>query len=85
MMKLKKLIPVFVSAAVFLPIIFVHSCANTTQAPTGGLKDTIPPLFIGINPLPGTVNVPVDTRIVFRFDEYVTIKNPKNIYLSPPQ
>lgn len=85
MMKLKKLIPVFVSAAVFLPMIFVHSCANTTQAPTGGLKDTIPPLIIGINPLPGTVNVPVDTRIVFRFDEYVTIKNPKNIYLSPPQ
>jgi hypothetical protein len=85
MMKLKKLIPVFVSAAVFLPMIFVHSCANTTQAPTGGLKDTIPPLIIGINPLPGTVNVPVDTRIVFRFDEYVTIKNPKNIFLSPPQ
>ncbi|MBQ6821878.1 MAG: Ig-like domain-containing protein, partial [Bacteroidales bacterium] len=85
MTRFKKFIPVIISAAIFLPMIFVHSCANTTQAPTGGLKDTIPPLIIGINPLPGSVNVPVNTKLVFRFDEYVTIKNPKNIFLSPPQ
>ena len=83
---IKRFIPLLVSAAIFLPMIFVHSCANTKQAPTGGDKDTIPPLIVGINPLPGAVNVPVSgTKIVFRFDEYVTIKNPKNIFLSPPQ
>lgn len=83
---IKRLLPVIVSAVIFLPMIFIHSCANTTQAPTGGAKDTIPPLIIGINPLPGSVNVPVQgARIVFRFDEYVTIKNQKNIFLSPPQ
>ena len=82
---IKKFLPLLISAAVFLPMIFVHSCANTTQAPTGGDKDTIPPLIIDINPLPGTVNVPtVGTKIVFRFDEYVTIKEQKNIFLSPP-
>ena len=82
---IKRLLPIIVSAAIFLPMIFIHSCANTTQAPTGGDKDTIPPLIIGINPLPGTVNVPTEgTRIIFRFDEYVTIKNQKNIFLSPP-
>lgn len=85
-MKFKKFIPVLISAAVFLPMFFVHSCANTTQSPTGGDKDTIPPFIIGINPLPGAVNVPCKgARIVFRFDEYVTIKNSKNIFLSPPQ
>ena len=82
----KRYIPLLIAAAVFVPMLFTHSCANTTQAPTGGLKDTIPPLIIGINPLPGAVNVPVaKTRIVFTFDEYVTIKDPKNIFLSPPQ
>ena len=82
----KRYIPVLIAAVVFLPMLFTHSCANTTQSPTGGDKDTIPPLIIGINPLPGSVNVPtVKTKITFRFDEYVTIKDPKNIFLSPPQ
>ena len=85
-MKLRKYIPEIVAAIVFLPMLFVHSCANTTQSPTGGDKDTLPPLIIDINPLPGTVNVPcAKTKIVFKFDEYVTIKNQKNIFLSPPQ
>ena len=82
----KRYIPVLIAAVVFLPMLFTHSCANTTQSPSGGDKDTIPPLIIGINPLPGSVNVPtVKTKITFRFDEYVTIKDPKNIFLSPPQ
>ena len=82
---IKRFLPLIVAAAVFLPMLFVHSCANTTQAPTGGDKDTIPPLIIDINPLPGAVNVPVKgSKIIFRFDEYVTIKNQKNIFLSPP-
>ena len=85
-MKLKRFIPLLISAAIFVPMLFVHSCANTTQAPTGGLKDTLPPLIIDINPLPGAVGVPVSgAKIIFRFDEYVNIKNPKNIFLSPPQ
>lgn len=82
---IKRFLPLIISAIVFVPMLFVHSCANTTQAPTGGDKDTIPPFIIGINPLPGAVNVPVNgAKIVFRFDEYVTIKNQKNIFLSPP-
>ena len=85
-MKLKRFIPLLISAAIFVPMLFVHSCANTTQAPTGGLKDTLTPLIIDINPLPGAVGVPVSgAKIIFRFDEYVNIKNPKNIFLSPPQ
>ena len=66
--------------------VFSHSCANTTQAPTGGKKDTIPPVVRKVHPLPGTTRVPTKgTQIVFTFDEYVVVKDPKGIYLSPPQ
>jgi len=64
---------------------FSHSCANTTDAPTGGDKDTIPPVIKEITPLPGSVNVPVKgVTFRFTFNEFVTIKNAKNIFLSPP-
>lgn len=83
---LKRLIPLAVAIAVLAPMFFTNSCANTTQAPTGGDKDTIPPVLVDINPLPGTTMVPVSgTKIVFTFDEFVTIKNAQSIYLSPPQ
>ena len=82
----KRLIPLIAVAVIFLPMLFTHSCANTTQSPTGGDKDTIPPLIIGIKPLPGTLNVPCEkAKVIFTFNEYVTIKNQKNIFLSPPQ
>lgn len=81
-----RLIPVLGVAAVFLPLIFSHSCANTTQAPTGGLKDTIPPVLVAAIPPSGTVNMPLKgVKLVFKFDEYCTIKNQQNIMLSPPQ
>lgn len=83
---MKKLIPLFTAAVVLLPMFFMHSCANTTEAPTGGLKDTIPPYIVYINPLPGAVNVPVSgAKFVFTFNEYVSIKAASNIVLSPPQ
>lgn len=87
MKRLRQYIPlVVVVMAIFGPLMFVHSCANTTQAPTGGKKDTIPPVIIDIKPYPGTTNVPVHgTKIYFEFNEYVTIKNARNIVLSPPQ
>ena len=85
-MKLKSLIPLIPAAAVLATMFFSHSCANTTQAPTGGPKDTIPPVLLDVYPLPGTMNVPVHkTEIMFKFNEYVKIKDQKSIYLSPPQ
>ena len=84
---MKRFLPLaIVIAAVFGPLMFVHSCANTTQSPTGGAKDTIPPYIIDINPLPGAVGVPCEgAKFVFTFNEYVTIKTASNIFLSPPQ
>lgn len=84
---MKKFIPLILAiCAVLGPLMFMNSCANTTEAPSGGAKDTIPPYIIAITPLPGATNVPTKgASFVFGFDEYVTIKNPANILLSPPQ
>ena len=71
--------------AVLLPLL-LPSCANTTQAPSGGKKDTIPPYIIDIRPLPGVIGVPLEgARFIFTFNEYVQIKTPAGIVLSPPQ
>lgn len=80
------LLPLGAALAVLSPTFFMHSCANTTQAPTGGKKDTIPPALYWTQPVPGAVNVDTNkTKLIFGFDEYVTIKNQQNIFLSPPQ
>ncbi|MBQ0077328.1 MAG: Ig-like domain-containing protein [Bacteroidales bacterium] len=84
-MKRNNLLPVLASAAIFVPMLFSHSCANTTQAPTGGDKDTIPPALIYAKPYPGAVNVPTSgAKFRFTFDEYVKVKSANNILLSPP-
>lgn len=83
MMKKAAIIILFLAS--FLPMLFVHSCANTTEAPSGGQKDTIPPVIVMIDPLPGETNFPLEKgKVVFTFDEYVSIKTPTNIVLSPP-
>jgi uncharacterized protein (DUF2141 family) len=82
---MKRFLPLLIIVGACLLPLFFPSCANTTQAPSGGKKDTIPPLIIDIKPLPGTVNVPVEgASFDFYFNEYVTIKTPTNIVLSPP-
>lgn len=65
--------------------IFSHSCANTTTPPSGGPKDTIPPVITEIYPVIGQVNVPTHkTRLKIEFNEYVKVKDPKSLFLSPP-
>lgn len=79
-----KIIPI-----VLLGLYCMHtsSCANTTGAPTGGPKDTIPPVILALKPDSNAVNVAVNkTAITITFDEYVQLKEAsKNIFLSPPQ
>ena len=89
-MKKKKfisgLVPLLPAALVLWSMMFSPSCANTTEPPSGGKKDTIPPVIVGIDPLPGATGVPVhNARITFTFNEYITVKDGRNIFLSPPQ
>ena len=83
---MKRFLPLIIAVCACLLPLFFPSCANTTEAPSGGKKDTIPPYIIDIKPLPGAVGVPLQgATFVFTFNEYVSIKTPANIFLSPPQ
>lgn len=82
---LNKYFPAIPVLLILIPMMVSHSCANTTQAPTGGKKDTIPPTMVGVSPEMGACNVKRSgQQFVFTFNEYVTIKNRTNIFLSPP-
>lgn len=82
---ISRFFPVIPVALILGMTIFSHSCANTTTPPTGGPKDTIPPEITEIYPALGQVNVPVHkTKLELEFNEYVVVKDPKSLYLSPP-
>ena len=82
---LKKYFPVIPVTIILASMIFSHSCANTTTPPSGGPKDTIPPVITKITPAMGEVNVPVSgTKLEIVFNEYVVVKDPKSLFLSPP-
>ncbi len=70
-------------------LLIPKSCANTSGAPEGGPKDSIPPVLVGVHPLPNSTNHPTQKRkhnLIFEFNEYVTLKDQnKNFFLSPPQ
>jgi hypothetical protein len=85
MKRLSKYLPLIPAALVLGAMMFPSGCANTTTPPSGGPKDTIPPVLVKTYPLPGTVNVPTHkTQVKFTFDEYVVVKDANNIFLSPP-
>lgn len=84
-MKISKFLPLIPAALVIIAVSLPSGCANTTTPPSGGPKDTIPPVLKNVSPLPGTVNVPVHgTHLRFTFNEYVKIKDANAIFLSPP-
>lgn len=82
---LNYLVPAVPVAIILGTMMFSHSCANTTTPPSGGPKDTIPPVITEISPALGEVNVPTHgTKLEIKFNEYVTVKDPKSLFLSPP-
>lgn len=61
----------------------IISCANPVS-PSGGPKDTEPPVFLLSDPVNYSVNFEKD-RIIIEFDEFVQLKDANNqILISPP-
>ena len=82
---LSRFFPLIPIGIVLGTMLFSHSCANTSTPPTGGPKDTIPPVITEIYPELGMTNVPVHgTKLEINFNEYVQVKDPKSLFLSPP-
>ncbi len=83
---INNLLPAIPIGLVLGTAIFSHSCANTTTPPSGGPKDTIPPVLLKVEPASGDTMIPVHrTQLSFTFNEYVVVKESQNIFLSPPQ
>lgn len=62
-----------------------HGCANRAQGPTGGPKDTIPPVVVKSFPENGSTNFH-KSQIEIDFDENVSVqKISENVIISPPQ
>ena len=81
----KALFPIIPIAVIICSTMFSHSCANTQTPPSGGPKDTIPPVIEEIYPALGQTNVPTHkTQLKIEFNEYVQVKDPKSLFLSPP-
>ena len=67
---MRKFLPLIPALIILTVLMFPSGCANTTTPPTGGDKDTIPPVITKISPLPGSVNVsPHRTKIRITFNE----------------
>lgn len=82
---LYNILPLIPAGIILGSMMFSHSCANTTTPPSGGPKDTIPPLITEIYPVLGQTNVPrAKTKLEIEFNEYVVVKDPKSLFLSPP-
>lgn len=61
-----------------------HSCANTTTPPSGGPKDTIPPVLLQIVPEQNKTGFPLTKgNLTLTFNEYTIVKTPTDILLSP--
>lgn len=64
-----------------------HSCANTTTPPSGGPKDTLPPVLLKVTPELGATGFPrTEGKVTLLFNEYTVVnpKSPNEILLSPP-
>lgn len=82
---ISRLLPIIPVAIIIGSTMFSHSCANTQTPPSGGPKDTIPPVIEEIYPILGQTNVPTHkTHLKIEFNEYVQVKDPKSLFLSPP-
>lgn len=81
----KHILPLIPVLFIIGSTMFSHSCANTQTPPSGGPKDTIPPVIEEIFPIIGQTNIPTHkTQLKIKFNEYVQVKDPKSLFLSPP-
>ena len=84
----KKDILTFMAAAVTTAglALLPNSCANTKAAPSGGLKDTLPPVLVKVVPQQNDTAFPrTKGKVTFYFNEYTVVKTANEIFLSPPQ
>lgn len=81
----KQILALFSIISIYILLsIFATSCANSSIAPTGGAKDSIPPVVTNMAPQQKSTNFN-GKEVVLTFNEYVQLKDQnKNFVISPP-
>ena len=78
---MKKL--VFLAMFALVITLLFPRCAKVV-APTGGPKDTIPPILVASNPKPNATNFK-ENKLTFEFSEYIVLKDAyQKMLVSPP-
>lgn len=81
-MKLKHLFYLLTAASGWAITTLETGCANIIP-PTGGPRDSLPPMLVGANPVDSTRNFS-GKKIVLNFNEFVQVDNPQqNLLVSP--
>jgi len=81
-MKLKHLFYLLIAASGWAITTLQSGCANIIP-PTGGPRDSLPPVLVSANPVDSTKNFS-GKKIVLTFNEFIQIDNPQqNLLVSP--
>ena len=74
------------AVALFFASAFLSRCAST-MTPTGGPRDTLPPVIVNMTPDNFSTNRPLTAheRIYIEFDEYVQLKDQQKEFFTSPQ
>ncbi|HZG23788.1 MAG TPA: Ig-like domain-containing protein, partial [Chitinophagaceae bacterium] len=80
---IKKVSFYFLFVLVFTKVMFLSTgCANIV-APTGGPRDSLPPVLISVTPEDSSLNF-TGNRVTFVFNEFVDLQNVReNLIVSP--
>ncbi|HRN46446.1 MAG TPA: Ig-like domain-containing domain [Niabella sp.] len=80
---MKKFLAFFIAIAIIIIFIFGGEGCAVIVPPTGGAKDTLPPVVVRVHPENKTLHFK-DNKITFNFDEYVELNDAfKNLMISP--
>ncbi len=73
---------IIIGCIIFLQLFSGSSCANIVP-PSGGDRDSLPPVFIGASPKDSSINV-TQQKIILTFNEFVELKDAsEKILISP--
>ena len=80
---IRKVKHILTAAGLLLAAFFAQRCANAV-APTGGPKDSAPPVVVEAVPANHNINF-VGKKIEITFNEFITLENAnQNVMISPP-
>jgi len=80
---MRRLSTFLILIAFAVPIWLLNGSCGQPIPPTGGPRDTLPPVFIGSNPRDSAINVK-SNKLVLTFSEYISVDRPfENVIVSP--